>query len=104
MRSPCKEIYEILFVADNFDLYNYEHGVCPADRVPQEEGKGRGDRKHQKEPEKNAGRLELEVAKRTEELSSEKEILTIVSAIGSGIVLIDNHGMVQPDHVGHGRR
>ena len=83
LRSPCKEIYGILFMADNFDLYNYEHGVCPADCVPQEEGKGRGDRKHQKEPEKYAGRLELEVAKRTEELSSEKEILTIVSAMAA---------------------
>ncbi len=52
--------------------------------------------KHQKELEKYDGSLELEVAKRTEELSSEKEILdTIVSAIGSGIVLIDNHGKIK---------
>lgn len=52
--------------------------------------------KHQKELEKYAGNLELEVARRTEELSDEKEKLdTIVSAIGSGIVLIDNQGKIK---------
>lgn len=52
--------------------------------------------KHQKELEKHAERLEREVARRTDELSSEKEKLdTIVSAIGSGIVLIGNDGRIK---------
>ena len=52
--------------------------------------------KHQKELESYAEDLERKVNKRTEELSSEKEKLnTIVSAIGSGIVLLDTHGKIQ---------
>ncbi|HET6514058.1 MAG TPA: ATP-binding protein [Thermodesulfovibrionales bacterium] len=43
-----------------------------------------------------AGNLEKEVAKRTEELTSEKEKLnTIVTAIGSGIVLMDTEGRIK---------
>jgi signal transduction histidine kinase len=52
--------------------------------------------RHQKELEKYAEDLERKVLKRTEELSTEKEKLnTIVSAIGSGIILIDNTGRIQ---------
>ena len=52
--------------------------------------------KHQKELEKYAEELERKVHKRTEELSTEKEKLnTIVSAIGSGILLLDNNGKIQ---------
>lgn len=52
--------------------------------------------KHQKELEKYAENLELEVDRRTEELSAEKEKLdTIISAIGSGIILLDNHGKIK---------
>lgn len=52
--------------------------------------------KHQKELEKYAEELERKVNKRTEELSAEKEKLnTIVSAIGSGIILLDNSGRIQ---------
>ncbi len=52
--------------------------------------------KHQKELERYAEDLERKVARRTEELSSEKEKLnTIVSAIGSGIVLMDTKGKVK---------
>ena len=52
--------------------------------------------KHQKELELHAERLEREVAKRTEELSSEKEKLdSIVTAIGSGIVLLDPEGRIK---------
>ena len=52
--------------------------------------------KHQKELEQYAEDLERKVHKRTEELSTEKEKLnTIVSAIGSGIILLDNNGRIQ---------
>jgi C4-dicarboxylate-specific signal transduction histidine kinase len=52
--------------------------------------------KHQKELEKYAEDLERKVNKRTEELLSEKEKLnTIVSAIGSGIILLDMKGRIQ---------
>ncbi len=52
--------------------------------------------KHQKELERYAGDLEQKVNKRTEELSAEKEKLnTIVSAIGSGIILLDAGGRIQ---------
>ncbi|HWR59306.1 MAG TPA: ATP-binding protein [Thermodesulfovibrionales bacterium] len=52
--------------------------------------------RHQKELESYAEDLERKVKNRTEELSSEKEKLnTIVSAIGSGIVLLDTHGKIQ---------
>ncbi|HYA32118.1 MAG TPA: ATP-binding protein, partial [Thermodesulfovibrionales bacterium] len=52
--------------------------------------------KHQKELEKYAEELERKVNKRTEELSTEKEKLnTIVSAIGSGIILLDISGRIQ---------
>lgn len=52
--------------------------------------------KHQKELEGYAENLERKVHKRTEELSEEKEKLnTIVSAIGSGILLFDTNGKIQ---------
>jgi len=52
--------------------------------------------KHQKELERYAEDLERKVNKRTEELSTEKEKLnTIVSAIGSGIILLDMRGQIQ---------
>jgi C4-dicarboxylate-specific signal transduction histidine kinase len=52
--------------------------------------------KHQKELERYAEDLERKVNKRTEELSTEKEKLnTIVSAIGSGILLLDMNGRIQ---------
>jgi signal transduction histidine kinase len=52
--------------------------------------------RHQKELERYAGDLERKVNKRTEELSTEKEKLnTIVSAIGSGIILLDLQGKIQ---------
>lgn len=52
--------------------------------------------KHQKELEKYAEDLEQKVAARTEELSKEKEKLnSIVSAIGSGIILVDPQGRIQ---------
>jgi len=52
--------------------------------------------KHQKELEKYAEDLERKVNKRTEELMTEKEKLnTIVSAIGSGIILLDMQGKIQ---------
>lgn len=52
--------------------------------------------RHQEELERYAENLEREVAKRTEELSSEKEKLnSIVSAIGSGIVLVDPRGRIK---------
>ncbi|MBI5099756.1 MAG: hypothetical protein HZB30_11020 [Nitrospirae bacterium] len=52
--------------------------------------------KHQKELEKYAEDLEEKVDIRTKELTTEKEKLyTIVSAIGSGIILIDNHRKIQ---------
>jgi len=52
--------------------------------------------KHQKELERYAEDLEQKVNKRTEELSAEKEKLnTIVSAIGSGIILLDLQGKIQ---------
>lgn len=52
--------------------------------------------KHQQELEGYAENLEREVHKRTEELSEEKEKLnTIVSAIGSGILLFGTDGKIQ---------
>lgn len=52
--------------------------------------------KHQEELERYAENLEKEVVMRTMELSSEKEKLnTIVSAIGSGIVLINKEGKIE---------
>lgn len=52
--------------------------------------------KHQRELERYAEDLERKVAIRTEELSAEKEKLnTIVSAIGSGIILLDKEGRIQ---------
>ncbi|MGD1075246.1 MAG: ATP-binding protein [Thermodesulfovibrionales bacterium] len=52
--------------------------------------------RHELELEGYAENLERQVAKRTEELSSEKEKLnTIVSAIGSGIVLADVRGRIK---------
>lgn len=52
--------------------------------------------RHQRELERYAEDLERKVNKRTEELSSEKEKLnTIVSAIGSGIILLDTKGIIQ---------
>jgi C4-dicarboxylate-specific signal transduction histidine kinase len=52
--------------------------------------------KHQKELEKHAEDLEKKVQVRTKELTSEKEKLnTVVSAIGSGIMLIDNDRKIQ---------
>ncbi|HAM52286.1 MAG TPA: hypothetical protein DCP92_16925 [Nitrospiraceae bacterium] len=52
--------------------------------------------RHEKELEGYAENLEREVTKRTEELFAEKEKLnTIVSAIGSGIVLADVHGEIK---------
>jgi C4-dicarboxylate-specific signal transduction histidine kinase len=60
-------------------------------RVKAEEGA-----KHQKELEKYAEDLELKVDIRTKELTMEKEKLhTVVSAIGSGIMLIDNQRQIQ---------
>jgi len=60
-------------------------------RVKAEEGA-----KHQKELEKYAEDLELKVDARTQELTIEKEKLdTVVSAIGSGIMLIDNQRKIQ---------
>jgi C4-dicarboxylate-specific signal transduction histidine kinase len=48
--------------------------------------------RHQKETEKHAEDLERQVALRTRELTTEKEKLnTVISAIGSGIILVDNH-------------
>jgi C4-dicarboxylate-specific signal transduction histidine kinase len=48
--------------------------------------------KHQKELERHAEDLEKQVDIRTQELTSEKEKLnTVIGAIGSGIILIDNH-------------
>jgi C4-dicarboxylate-specific signal transduction histidine kinase len=48
--------------------------------------------KHQKELEKHAEDLEKQVDIRTQELTTEKEKLnTVIGAIGSGIILIDNH-------------
>ncbi|HYA26876.1 MAG TPA: ATP-binding protein [Thermodesulfovibrionales bacterium] len=52
--------------------------------------------RHQNELEEHARDLEHEVAKRTEELSDEKEKLnTILSAMGSGIVLFNTQGKIQ---------
>ncbi len=52
--------------------------------------------RHQEELERYAQNLEKEVVIRTRELSSEKEKLnTIVSAIGSGIVLINKDGRIE---------
>lgn len=52
--------------------------------------------RHQEELERYAENLEKEVAIRTRELSAEKEKLnTIVSAIGSGIVLINREGKIE---------
>jgi len=52
--------------------------------------------RHQEELERYAENLEKEVVLRTRELSSEKEKLnTIVSAIGSGIVLINREGKIE---------
>jgi two-component system NtrC family sensor kinase len=52
--------------------------------------------RHQKELERYAEDLEQKVNMRTEELSAEKEKLnTIVSAIGSGIILLDMKGRIQ---------
>jgi C4-dicarboxylate-specific signal transduction histidine kinase len=52
--------------------------------------------RHEKELEKYAGELEEKVSQRTGELIAEKEKLnTIVSAIGIGIMLVDNHEIVQ---------
>jgi C4-dicarboxylate-specific signal transduction histidine kinase len=48
--------------------------------------------KHQKELERHADDLEKQVDIRTQELTAEKEKLnTVISAIGSGIILIDNN-------------
>ncbi len=52
--------------------------------------------RHQSELESHAKNLEDDVAKRTEELLDEQEKLnTIVSAIGSGMVLFDTQGKIQ---------
>ncbi|MGO9952499.1 MAG: ATP-binding protein [Dissulfurispiraceae bacterium] len=52
--------------------------------------------KHQEEMEKHAAALEGKVKERTAELFEEKEKLnSIVSAIGSGILLLDKKGIVQ---------
>ncbi len=52
--------------------------------------------KHQKDLERYAEDLEEKVDIRTKELTTEKEKLyTIVSAIGSGLILIDNHRKIQ---------
>ena len=52
--------------------------------------------KRQHEMEQHAAKLEEKVAERTAELLAEKEKLnSIVSAIGSGILLLDRHGVVQ---------
>ena len=52
--------------------------------------------KHQKELEKHAEDLEQKVEIRTRELTEEKEKLhTIVSTIGSGIILVDNQRRIQ---------
>ncbi|HYA26737.1 MAG TPA: ATP-binding protein [Thermodesulfovibrionales bacterium] len=52
--------------------------------------------RHQKELERYAEELERKVNKRTTELVTEKEKLnTIVSAIGSGIILLDLQGKIQ---------
>lgn len=52
--------------------------------------------RHQEELERYAENLEREVVLRTKELSSEKEKLnTIISAIGSGIVLINKEGRIE---------
>jgi signal transduction histidine kinase len=60
-------------------------------RVKAEEGA-----KHQKELEQYAENLEQKVDIRTRELTSEKEKLnTIVSTIGSGIMLVDSHRKIQ---------
>lgn len=51
--------------------------------------------KHEKELEKYAGELEQKVTQRTGELTAEKEKLnTIVSAIGNGIMLVDNQEVI----------
>jgi len=51
--------------------------------------------KHEKELEKYAGELEEKVSQRTWELTAEKEKLnTIVSAIGIGIMLVDNQEII----------
>ena len=51
--------------------------------------------KHEKELEKYAGELEQKVSQRTGELTAEKEKLnTIVSAIGIGIMLVDNQELI----------
>jgi PAS domain S-box-containing protein len=51
--------------------------------------------KHEKELEKYAGELEEKVNQRTGELTTEKEKLnTIVSAIGNGIMLVDNQEVI----------
>lgn len=51
--------------------------------------------RHEKELEKYAGELEEKVSQRTRELTSEKEKLnTIVSAIGIGIMLVDNQELI----------
>jgi C4-dicarboxylate-specific signal transduction histidine kinase len=51
--------------------------------------------RHEKELEKYAGELEQKVSQRTWELTAEKEKLnTIVSAIGIGIMLVDNQEMI----------
>jgi C4-dicarboxylate-specific signal transduction histidine kinase len=50
---------------------------------------------HEKELEKYSAELEQKVESRTKELSNEKEKLnTIVSAVGSGILLIDKEGKI----------
>jgi signal transduction histidine kinase len=52
--------------------------------------------KRQHEMEQHAAKLEEKVEERTAELLAEKEKLnSIVSAIGSGILLLDKHGVVQ---------
>ena len=52
--------------------------------------------KRQHEMERHAAQLEEKVEERTAELLAEKEKLnSIVSAIGSGILLLDKHGVVQ---------
>ena len=51
--------------------------------------------KHEKELEKYAGELEQKVSQRTGELTAEKEKLnTIVTAIGNGIMLVDNQEVI----------
>ena len=51
--------------------------------------------RHEKELEKYAGELEQKVSQRTGELTAEKEKLnTIVSAIGIGIMLVDNQELI----------